>query len=121
QLSDRYARVVNLNVAVHESGEEIVFLHRLKDGGADRSYGIHVARLAGLPADVIARAREVLGTLEAGHKVAAAPDPAPQLALFQQAEDPLVAELKALDVDGLAPREALARLAELQARARRPS
>ncbi|MBI1722986.1 MAG: DNA mismatch repair protein MutS, partial [Gemmatimonadetes bacterium] len=120
QLADRHARVVNVNVAVHESGDEVVFLHRLKPGGADRSYGIHVARLAGLPESVIARARQVLGTLEAGHRVATAPEPRDQLALFAPTEDPLVAELKALDVDGLSPREALARLADLQARARGP-
>ncbi|MEK6768270.1 MAG: DNA mismatch repair protein MutS [Gemmatimonadota bacterium] len=118
QLADRFARVVNVNVAVHESGEEVVFLHRLKPGGADRSYGIHVARLAGLPDTVIARARQVLGTLEAGHRVTAAPESRDQLALFTPPEDPLVSELKALDVDGLTPREALARLAALQARAR---
>ncbi len=118
QLADRYPRVVNANVAVHESGEEIVFLHRLKPGGADRSYGIHVARLAGLPDSVIARAREVLATLEAGHRVDPTPGPRDQLALFSSAEDPLLAEIKALDLDGLTPRDALSRLADLQARAR---
>lgn len=118
QLADRYARVTNANVAVHESGDEIVFLHRLKPGGADRSYGIHVARIAGLPDSVIARAREVLGTLEAGHRVAAQPEPRDQFALFASAEHPLIAELKALDVDGLSPRDALARLVALQAKAR---
>jgi len=118
QLADRFPRVVNANVAVHESGEEVVFLHRLRPGGADRSYGIHVARLAGLPDAVIARAREVLATLEAGHLVATpAPSAADQLALFPATEGPLAAALKAIDVDELTPREALARLAELQARA----
>jgi DNA mismatch repair protein MutS len=118
QLEDRFPRVVNANVAVHESGDEVVFLHRLRPGGADRSYGIHVARLAGLPATVIGRAREVLATLEAGHLVAGpAPVPADQLALFPATEGPLTAALKAIDVDGLTPREALARLAELQAHA----
>jgi DNA mismatch repair protein MutS len=118
QLADRYARVTNANVAVHESGSDVVFLHRLKPGGADRSYGIHVALLAGLPDSVIARAREVLTTLEAGHRVSAQPVPRDQLALVAGADDPLVAELKALDLDGLSPREALAKLVELQARAR---
>src|SRR5437899_1606690 len=79
QLEDRFARIVNMNVAVHESGEEIVFLHRLKPGGADRSYGIHVARLAGLPPDVIARARQVLQTLEQGHHTLARPEARDQL------------------------------------------
>jgi DNA mismatch repair protein MutS len=118
QLADRFARIVNFNVAVHEAGEEVIFLHRLRPGGADRSYGIHVGRLAGLPADVVARARDVLRSLEAGHRVATTPSPADQLALFATPESPLLAELKALDVDGLTPREALARLAELQRRAR---
>jgi DNA mismatch repair protein MutS len=118
QLADRYARVTNANVAVHESGDEIVFLHRLKPGGADRSYGIHVARIAGLPDSVIVRAREVLGTLEAGHRVAAAPEPHDQFALFAGAENPLVAELKALDLDGLSPRDAMAKLVEMQTQAR---
>ncbi len=118
ELAERFARVANANVAVHEAGDEIVFLHRLKPGGADRSYGIHVARLAGLPADVIGRAREVLATLEAGHHLAQ-PQAAPQLALFAPSgPDPLVAELADLDLDGLTPREALAKLADLQARAR---
>jgi DNA mismatch repair protein MutS len=118
QLADRFARIVNFNVAVHEAGEEVIFLHRLRPGGADRSYGIHVGRLAGLPADVVARARDVLRSLEAGHRVATTPSPADQLALFATLESPLLAELKALDVDGLTPREALVRLAELQRRAR---
>ena len=118
QLADRFARIVNCNVAVHEAGEEIIFLHRLRPGGADRSYGIHVGRLAGLPAEVVSRARDVLRSLEAGHRVAVAPSPADQLGLFAPSESPILAELKALDVDGLTPREALARLAELQRRAR---
>jgi DNA mismatch repair protein MutS len=118
QLADRFARIVNTNVAVHEAGGEVVFLHRLKPGGADRSYGIHVAALAGLPDTVITRARQVLARLEAGHHLTApAPRPADQLALFAPAEHPVLAELKALDVDGLSPREALTRLAELQRRA----
>jgi len=118
QLADRFARVVNFNVAVHESGDEVIFLHRLRPGGADRSYGIHVGRLAGLPAEVVERARDVLRTLEAGHRVAATASPADQLALFAPPEDPVLTDLKALDVDGLTPRQALERLADLQKRAR---
>jgi DNA mismatch repair protein MutS len=117
QLADRYARIANFNVAVHESGDDVIFLHRLRPGGADRSYGIHVGRLAGLPADVLDRARAVLRSLEAGHRVASTPSPADQLALFAPVEDPVLAELRALDLDGLTPREALARLADLQRRA----
>jgi DNA mismatch repair protein MutS len=120
QLADRYTRVFNCNVAVHESGDDVVFLHRLEPGGADRSYGIHVGRLAGLPETVVARAREVLAALEAGHRVARPATRADQLALFQQPapESAVLSELDLLDVDGLTPREALAKLADLQARAR---
>ncbi len=119
QLADRFARIVNFNVAVHESGDDVIFLHRLRPGGADRSYGIHVGRLAGLPDEVLLRAGAVLRSLEAGHRVSAAPLPADQLALFTPAEDPVLADLRAVDVDGLTPRDALTRLAELQRRARK--
>ena len=63
-LADEIGNVFNLNVAVEEWGEEVVFLHRILEGGTDRSYGIHVARLAGLPRTVVARARDVLADLE---------------------------------------------------------
>ena len=81
QLPEKLAHARNFNVAVRETGDEIVFLHRLEPGGTDRSYGIHVAQLAGLPPGVLQRAREVLGTLETGHRVvagAAPADPDPQ-------------------------------------------
>ena len=86
QLPEKLAHARNLNVAVREIDNGIVFLHRLEAGGTDRSYGIHVAELAGLPAAVVLRAREVLGTLETGHRVVAGdppgdPDPA-QPSLF---------------------------------------
>ena len=119
QLAERFARIVNFNVAVHESGDDVIFLHRLRPGGADRSYGIHVGRLAGLPEEVLLRAGAVLRSLEAGHRVASTPSPADQLALFTPAEDPVLADLRAIDIDGLAPRDALIRLAELQRRARK--
>ena len=119
QLTEELAHARNFNVAVREAGEEIVFLHRLEPGGADRSYGIHVGRLAGLPAPVVRRAWQVLKLLEAGHHVAdrqppAVPD-ASQLGLFRgdaAAEPhPLLDELARLDVNALSPLEALNRLA----------
>ena len=122
QLTEELAHARNFNVAVKESGDDVVFLHRLEPGGADRSYGIHVGRLAGLPAPVVARAWEVLRLLEAGHHVAHEPPPGPpdaaQLGLFAAAErpDPLLAELDRLDVNALSPLEALNRLAEWQRR-----
>ena len=124
QLTEELEHVRNFNVAVREVGEEIVFLHRLEPGGADRSYGIHVGRLAGLPAPVVTRAWQVLKLLEAGHHVAKQPAPAPldatQLALFGGARtpspDPLLLELDGLDVNSLSPLDALNQLAAWQKR-----
>ncbi len=124
QLTEELEHVRNFNVAVREVGEEIVFLHRLEPGGADRSYGIHVGRLAGLPAPVVTRAWQVLKLLEAGHHVAKQPAPAPldatQLALFGGARtpspDPLLLELDGLDVNSLSPLDALNQLATWQKR-----
>ena len=73
QLADEFEAVRNFNVAVREAGDRILFLHRLQPGGADRSYGIEVGRLAGLPAPVIARARELLKVLESEQLVPAVP------------------------------------------------
>ena len=115
QLTEELAHARNFNVAVREVGDEIVFLHRLEPGGADRSYGIHVGRLAGLPAPVVARAWEVLKLLEAGHHVAQQHVPRPpdatQLGLFGGAPHPLLTELDSLDLDTLSPIDALNRLA----------
>jgi len=115
QLTEELAHARNFNVAVREAGDEVVFLHRLEPGGADRSYGIHVGRLAGLPSAVVERAWQVLKLLEAGHQVAhqsapPAPD-AQQLGLFVPGTHPLLAELDRLDVNALSPLEALNRLA----------
>src|SRR5258708_12166792 len=112
QLTEELAHARNFNVAVREAGDEIVFLHRLEPGGADRSYGIHVGRLAGLPQTVVGRAWQVLQLLEAGHHVAhqiAPPPPdAAQLALFGGAlPDPLLEELDRLDLNTLSPLQPL--------------
>jgi DNA mismatch repair protein MutS len=127
QLAERLPRLANVHVTVKEKGEEVVFLHRIAEGAADRSYGIHVAQLAGLPAAVIQRAREVLAELEQertaehlearrGTRVARATAPTAQLGLFGPPEHPLAEELRRLDPDGLSPREALERLAEWKQR-----
>jgi len=110
-------RVRNYHVAVKEWNDEIIFLHKVRAGGTDRSYGIQVARLAGLPAAVISRAREILAELES-HPAAIAPAPPPQaqLGLFPHAMDPLLKELAALDVSSLTPLQALNLLAEWQQR-----
>jgi DNA mismatch repair protein MutS len=119
-LAATLPRVRNYSVAVVEQEGKVVFLHRIVPGGADRSYGIHVAELAGMPAPVVQRAREVLATLEAApnrpgvRKASAAPQPAlPLLA----PPSPLDAELAALDLDALTPLQALTKLYELKAKA----
>jgi DNA mismatch repair protein MutS len=124
QLPERLQHARNYNVAVRETGETVVFLHRLEPGGTDRSYGIHVAQLAGLPDGVVRRAREILGTLEGDHRVVPGPPPEGprdpgQLALFTDPPppDPMVEELRLIDVNALTPLEALNRLADLQRRA----
>jgi DNA mismatch repair protein MutS len=124
QLPEQLAHARNLNVAVREAGDQVVFLHRLEPGGTDRSYGIHVAQLAGLPSEVVRRAREVLGTLEGDHRVVPGtpvPEDPTQLALFgAQLPHPIVEELKGLDLDRLTPIEALNRLADLKRRSGAP-
>jgi DNA mismatch repair protein MutS len=121
QLPERLQHARNLNVAVREAGDQVVFLHRLEAGGTDRSYGIHVAQLAGLPDAVVKRAREVLKTLEGDHRVvpgtAPVTDPS-QLGFFVEApaDHPVMTELKGLDLNRLTPLEALNLLADLKRR-----
>ncbi|MGN6811398.1 MAG: DNA mismatch repair protein MutS, partial [Thermomicrobiales bacterium] len=118
-------RVHNERMDVLEEGDRVVFLRRVVPGGADRSYGIHVAGLAGMPRAVVRRATEILADLEGdGGKDAprrarrAAPPAAPQfqLSLFG-VPDPVVEELRALDVESLSPLEAITKLYELKQRA----
>jgi DNA mismatch repair protein MutS len=113
-LAERLPRVSNQRVEVLEDGETVRFLHRVVPGGADRSYGIHVAALAGLPSGVIARARQVLGELERQRPLE---PPELQLGLpIEMAPDPLRKELEDLEPDSLSPLEALQKLYELRAR-----
>jgi len=115
QLSDLLPGVRNYNVAVSESGSKVVFLHKIVPGGADRSYGIHVGQLAGLPQPVVQRASEILRQLEAssGKAVKIDPNLPEQLMLFPET-NPILNELKKLDINGLSPIEALNRLYEWQ-------
>jgi DNA mismatch repair protein MutS len=113
-LAERLPRVINQRVEVLEDGETVRFLHRVVPGGADRSYGIHVAALAGLPSGVIARARQVLAELERQRPLE---PPEVQLGLpIELAPDPLRKELEELEPDSLSPLEALQKLYELRAR-----
>jgi DNA mismatch repair protein MutS len=113
QLASLLPGVRNYNVAVSEIENNVVFLHRIVPGGADRSYGIHVAQLAGLPPAVIQRAGEILKQLEAssGKAVQINPQAPKQMALFPET-NPLLDELGKLDLNGLSPIEALTRLYE---------
>jgi len=115
-LAGLLPRVKNFNVAVAEEGDRVVFLHRIVPGGTDRSYGIHVAQLAGLPKAVIVRAREVLAELEgrvfrrdkAPRRTAAL-----QIPLLAQGSR-LAEEVRRLDPDSMSPLEAITRLYELK-------
>ncbi len=117
ELPNILPRTANFNVAVTEQGENIVFLHRVLPGGADQSYGVHVARLAGMPRSVVDRARELLMQLEEGGSDFALYKPKPQhqqLSFFDTPENPALGALRALEVDGLSPIEALTTLYELK-------
>jgi DNA mismatch repair protein MutS len=122
-LAERLARLKNLRVTVKETASGIVFLHTVEAGAASKSYGIEVARLAGLPAGVIARAREVLKlheraeTQQVTHalETAEARTAGPvQMTMFTPLSQRIVDRIAAVDVDGLTPREALNLLADLQ-------
>jgi len=123
-LAQHLPRVRNYNVAVAEEHGRIVFQRRIVPGGADRSYGVHVAELAGLPKAVVQRAREVLRELEAGAAArdgaAAGRDLSPQLSLFAATppDDGLRRDLAGMDVEAMTPLEAMTRLFELRDRAR---
>ncbi|AKG53801.1 DNA mismatch repair protein MutS [Dehalogenimonas sp. WBC-2] len=115
-MADSLSGVRNCNVAVSEDKGEVVFLHKIVPGGVDKSYGIHVAKLAGLPKPVIKRASEVLLELESVKDKTAAkkPAPTPQLSLFQPPPPQVVSELLKLDIDSLTPRQALEMLYQLK-------
>ncbi|MCK5433882.1 MAG: DNA mismatch repair protein MutS, partial [Dehalococcoidales bacterium] len=127
ELASFLPRVKNFNIAVTEEGGAVTFLYKIVPGGVDKSYGIHVAKLAGLPKSVVHRAREVLVELEEDSGKAVArrsvrgrrrPKEAvsPQLPLLGQ-KSPLIEELEKLDTDSLTPLEALTKLYELQKKA----
>jgi len=115
QLADLLPGVRNYNVAVTEADGKVVFLHKIVPGSADKSYGIHVAQLAGLPAPVVQRANEIMAELEktSGRAVRIDPQAAQQAALFPETS-PLLDELGELDVNSLSPIEALNKLFEWQ-------
>jgi DNA mismatch repair protein MutS len=118
ELAEQLEGVRNLRVSVKESGDHVIFLHRVEPGKADRSYGIEVARLAGLPLSVIERAREVLKLHERSEHVVteelARPEMAPvQIQLFEPVGYQLAERIRALNLDQLRPIEALQLLSQL--------
>lgn len=123
QLAQQLSSVANWNVAVKEWDGKIIFLHKIVPGAADRSYGIHVAQLAGVPREVNHRAEEILAELESRRDPSHSAPPAPrarrsgqyQLTLFEMAEHPLVEELRQLDLHALTPIDALLKLQRWQA------
>ena len=114
QLAGRLSGVRNFHVAVREWNDEIVFLHKVQPGGTDRSYGIQVARLAGLPTGVIARAKALLGRFEEQGQASTDATDAVQLGLFAAPADPVAEELARLDLAHLTPIEALNLLVKWQ-------
>ncbi|MEX0885077.1 MAG: DNA mismatch repair protein MutS [Phycisphaeraceae bacterium] len=134
-LAERLPGIVNLNVTVREWQDQIVFLHRIVPGAADRSYGIHVAKLAGLPASVVARADELLSQLAVSHEQAPPPPSPPtvageadngeahkqrqreQMSLFTEyVPHPVVEELRGIDINSLTPLQAFDALRRLRER-----
>jgi len=124
-LARTHAGVRNYNVAVRERGDEILFLRKIVEGGTDRSYGIQVARLAGLPRDVIARAKEVLARLESGmpqettgeldFAASSQPPSAPNDPTLPLPH-PILEEVRQMDLFGMTPLEAMNKLAEIKER-----
>ena len=126
ELELLFPGIKNFNIAVREWGEEIVFLRKIVEGGTDKSYGIHVARLAGIPKEIIQRARIILNNLEeATLDVNGKPKFAPlkniqdkkhptQLKLFISRQDKVIEEIRKLDISGMSPLDALNKLDELQ-------
>ena len=117
--------VKNYNIAVKEWGEKIIFLRKIMEGGTSRSYGIEVARIAGVPQNVIIRAREILHNLEKGEfdeigmpriarGLSVAGNERAQLSLFAEREDLVINELKSLDISAMTPLDALNKLSDLQ-------
>jgi DNA mismatch repair protein MutS len=121
-LAEQMSGVANLHVSVREAGDKVIFLRKVEPGKADRSYGIEVARLAGLPLDVVHRAREVLAYHEerevtVSEELSSEPhDRAVQVSIFSPSENFLAAQLSSLNVDELRPIEALNLLQEWKER-----
>jgi DNA mismatch repair protein MutS len=122
QLADQLEGITNLNVTVREWADQVVFLHRIAPGAADKSYGIHVAQIAGLPKETVTRARELMNQLEVHTTINGSPrngkkkkDENPQLSLFTEyVEHPAVTRLRESNLDALSPLQAFDLLRQLK-------
>jgi DNA mismatch repair protein MutS len=125
ELANVLPRVRNYSVQVAEEDGQVVFLHKIIPGATDRSYGVHVAELAGIPKAVVSRAKQLLGELENSHRDTkqrvrrvmqqpAQDDGQLQLALFTASEHPVIGSLRELEIENLTPIEALTLLYELK-------
>ncbi|MDA1016888.1 MAG: DNA mismatch repair protein MutS [Planctomycetota bacterium] len=124
ELTQTLKHASNWNVAVREQSDDVIFLHRIIEGAADKSYGIHVARLAGVPHEVIDRARVILNTLESDHLDASGKPKVPkrksrksdtrQKSLFGADDHPLLDSIRELDVEQMTPNAALEKLQQMR-------
>jgi DNA mismatch repair protein MutS len=123
ELESLHPRIKNYNVAVKEYGDRVIFLRKIIPGGCDRSYGIHVAQMAGIPREVIFRAKEILLNLSDSERTLPTENEKfrkllskneNQLGLFDAQESELRKALTEVDVDNLTPLEALQKLDELK-------
>lgn len=119
-LADIYPSVKNYNIAVKEWNDEIIFLYKILPGGTDKSYGIHVARLAGLPYSVLERAKEIMSRLEDGSFLTkeAHKEGQRQMYLFDMPDNQIIEALRSIKIDYITPIEALNKLKELKERLR---
>ncbi|TFG28465.1 DNA mismatch repair protein MutS [Candidatus Thorarchaeota archaeon] len=124
-MASQYHGVKNVHTLAKESGDSIIFLHKVVDGGTDKSYGIHVAALAGVPDEVVKRANQILQKIEKENSVTVGDSTMEYKSTEQTsleallAEDPLVEELKILDLDRTTPVDALMKLKEMQEEAKK--
>ena len=124
-MATEFSRIKNYNVAIRESGNQILFLRKLVPGGSEHSFGIHVAKMAGMPSQVLKRAQQMLETLESTHshseliKVDAHEHKKEELQLsFFQLDDPVLEQIRdeilKTDINTLTPVEALMKLSEIK-------
>ncbi|UCG26654.1 MAG: DNA mismatch repair protein MutS, partial [Bacteroidales bacterium] len=126
EMENSFARVKNYNVSIKELNNKVIFLRKLKRGGSEHSFGIHVARMAGMPKSVVGRANEILKELEQSHQKQTLTKPVAGLAdqreglqlSFFQLDDPVLKQIRDeiidLDIDNLTPMEALNKLNEIK-------